>query len=136
MARFRGVPYLEPGTPIHVEDIKAWEAATGVTVSAGDVVVIRTGRWARRAEVGPWDVAKAAAGLHASVIPWLRERDIAILGGEAAQDMAPADADPAVTAADDLGPRAPPLRAHLPGDNLDREAVGRWQPRWTVTSSC
>ena len=74
-------------------------------------------------------MANAAAGLHASVIPWLRERDIAILGGEAAQDMAPADADPAVTAADDLGPR--PLHrfaliylgmALL--DNLDLEAVG------------
>ena len=129
MARFRNVPYLEPGTPIRVEDIEAWEAATGVTVSAGDVVVIRTGRWARRAEVGPWDVANAAAGLHASVIPWLRERDIAILGGEAAQDMAPADADPAVTAADDLGPR--PLHRFaliylgMPlFDNLDLEAVG------------
>ena len=100
-----------------------------MTVSAGDVVVIRTGRWARRAEVGPWDVANAAAGLHASVIPWLRERDIAILGGEAAQDMAPADADPAVTVADDLGPR--PLHRFaliylgMPlFDNLDLEAVG------------
>ena len=129
MARFRGVPYLEPGTPITIEDIEAWEAATGVTVSSGDAVVIRTGRWARRAEVGPWDVANAAAGLHASVIPWLKERDIALLGGEAAQDMAPADADPAVTAPEDLGPR--PLHRFaliylgMPlFDNLDLEAVG------------
>ena len=76
-----------------------------MTVSSGDVVAIRTGRWARRAEVGPWDVANAVAGLHASVIPWLKARDIALLGGEAAQDMAPADAEPAVTVADDLGPR-------------------------------
>ena len=100
-----------------------------MTISAGDAVVIRTGRWARRAEVAPWDVANAAAGLHASVIPWLKERDIAILGGEAAQDMAPADADPAVTVADDLGPR--PLHRFaliylgMPlFDNLDLEAVG------------
>ncbi len=104
-----------------------------MTVSASDVVVIRTGRWARRAEVGPWDVANAAAGLHASVIPWLRERDIAILSGEAAQDMAPgmapADADPAVTAADDLGPgplhRFALIYLGMPlFDNLDLEAVG------------
>ena len=128
MARFRNVPYLEPGTPIHVEDIEAWEAATGVTVSSGDAVVIRTGRWARRAEVGPWDVADAAAGLHASVIPWLKARDIALLGGEAAQDMAPADAERAVTVADDLGPR--PLHRFaliylgMPlFDNLDLEAL-------------
>ena len=129
MARFRGVPYLEPGTPITIEDIEAWEEATGVTVSSGDAVVIRTGRWARRAEVGPWDVANAAAGLHASVIPWLRERDIALLGGEAAQDMAPADADPAVMVPEDLGPR--PLHRFaliylgMPlFDNLDLEAAG------------
>lgn len=129
MARFRGVPYLDPGTAITIEDIEAWEEATGVTVSAGDAVVIRTGRWARRAEVGPWDVANAAAGLHASVIPWLKERDIALLGGEAAQDMAPADAAPAVTVPEDLGPR--PLHRFaliylgMPlFDNLDLEAVG------------
>ena len=128
MARFRNVPYLEPGTPIYIEDLEAWEAATGVTVSSGDAVVIRTGRWARRAEVGPWDVANEAAGLHASVIPWLKQRDIALLGGEAAQDMAPADADPAVTVPDDLGPR--PLHRFaliylgMPlFDNLDLEAV-------------
>ena len=30
MARFRNVLYLDPGTPIHIEDIQAWEAATGV----------------------------------------------------------------------------------------------------------
>ena len=54
MTRFRNMPYLELGTPTRVEYVEAWEAATGVTVSAGDAVVIRTGRWAGRAEVGPW----------------------------------------------------------------------------------
>ena len=129
MARFKNVPYLEPGTPIYIEDLEAWEEETGLTVSPGDAVVIRTGRWARRAEVGPWDIANAAAGLHASVIPWLKQRDIALLGGEAPQDVAPAGIDPAVTVADDLGPR--PLHRFaliylgMPlFDNLDLEAVG------------
>ena len=128
MARFKKVPYLEPGTPIYIEDLEAWGAETGVTVSSGDAVVIRTGRWARRADVGAWDIANEAAGLHASVIPWLKERDIAILGGEAPQDVAPAGIDPAVTVADDLGPR--PLHRFaliylgMPlFDNLDLEAV-------------
>ena len=129
MARFKNVPYLEPSTPIYIEDLEAWEEATGLTVSPGDAVVIRTGRWARRAEVGPWDIANEAAGLHASVIPWLRQRDIALLGGEAPQDVAPAGIDPAVTVADDLGPR--PLHRFaliylgMPlFDNLDLEAAG------------
>ena len=129
MARFKNVPYLEPGTPIYIEDLEAWEEETGVTVSPGDAVVIRTGRWARREEVGPWDIANEAAGLHASVIPWLRQRDIALLGGEAPQDVAPAGIDPAVTRADDLGPR--PLHRFaliylgMPlFDNLDLDALG------------
>ena len=43
--RLKGVPYLEPGTRIYVEDLEAWEAETGLRVSSGDAVVIRTGRW-------------------------------------------------------------------------------------------
>ena len=128
MARFKNVPYLEPGTPIYVEDLEAWEEETGLRVSPGDAVVIRTGRWARRAEVGPWDIANEAAGLHASVIPWLKARDIALLGGEAPQDVAPAGIDPAVMVANDLGPR--PLHRFaliylgMPlFDNLDLEAL-------------
>ena len=83
MTRFRNMPYLELGTPTRVEYIEAWEAATGVTVSAGDAVVIRTGRWAGRAEVGPpgtWPTRRP--GWLAVVIPRLRKPDIAILGGE------------------------------------------------------
>ena len=72
-ARLRGVPYLEPTTPIYIEDIEAWEREAGVTVSAGDVIFIRTGRWARRDAVGPWQVSGNSAGLHASVLPWLAE---------------------------------------------------------------
>ena len=33
--RLKGVPYLEPGTPIYVEDLEAWEKQAGVRVSAG-----------------------------------------------------------------------------------------------------
>ena len=47
--RLKGVPYLEPGTVITLQDIEAWEKRTGVKVTAGDAVFIRTGRWARRA---------------------------------------------------------------------------------------
>src|SRR5262245_11845187 len=52
--RLRNVPYLEPGTPIYVEDLEAWEKKSGVTISAGDVMLVRTGRWARRSALGPW----------------------------------------------------------------------------------
>lgn len=49
----KGVPYLEPGAAIFPEDLDAWEKKTGLRVKPGDVVLIRTGRWARRVEKGP-----------------------------------------------------------------------------------
>ncbi len=88
--RLRGVPYLEPGTAIYTEDLAAWERRAGVRVAAGDVLLIRTGRWARRDTVGPWSVdEQGAAGLHVSCAKWLRDRDIAILGSDAASDVMP-----------------------------------------------
>ena len=89
IARLKGVPYLEPGTRIFVEDLEAWEKQAGVKVSAGDAVFIRTGRWVRRAKLGAWNAGLEAAGLDASVIPWLKRRDVALLGSEAAQDASP-----------------------------------------------
>src|SRR5262249_33251107 len=62
----RGVPFLEPGTPIYVEDLEAWEKKSGVKIESGDAVLLRTGRWARRDKLGPWNVGQTAAGLHAS----------------------------------------------------------------------
>ena len=85
----RGVDYLEPSTPIYVEDLEAWEAFAGVTIGSGDALLVRTGRWARRDDVGPWAYGQGGAGLHASVLPWLRERDVAILVGDAVNDVQP-----------------------------------------------
>ncbi len=85
----RGVDYLDPSTPIYVEDLEAWEEFAGVTIGSGDALLVRTGRWARRDDVGPWAYGQGGAGLHASVLPWLRERDVAILVGDAVNDVQP-----------------------------------------------
>jgi kynurenine formamidase len=91
--RLKGVPYLEPGTPIYAADLEAWEKKVGVKVSAGDALFVRTGVWARRKAVGPWLRGRAeggrSAGLDPSVIPWLKQRDIAILGSDHPQYVAP-----------------------------------------------
>jgi len=87
--RLKGVDFLEPGTPIYVEDLEAWEKKAGVKTSSGDAVLIRTGRWARRAKVGPWAVGQNAAGLHASVAPWFKARGVALVGSDAAEDVTP-----------------------------------------------
>ena len=89
LPRLNGVPYLEPQTPIYIEDIEAWEREAGVRVSEGDAIFVRTGRWARRAELGPWQVSGNSAGLHASVLPWIKERGVAFVGSDAATDVMP-----------------------------------------------
>src|SRR5262245_7093640 len=87
--RLRNVEYLEPGTPIYAEDLEAWEKKTGIKVGPGDAILVRTGRWARRAKLGPWNVAQNAAGLHASVAPWIKARGVAFLGGDVGSDVVP-----------------------------------------------
>jgi len=89
MARLKGVDYLEPGTRIYPEDLEAWEKKARVKVSSGDVMIVRTGRWARRDAKGPWPITQGLAGLHMSCAKWLHARDIAILGGDGAQDVLP-----------------------------------------------
>ena len=88
----KGVPYLEPGTAIYPEDLDAWEKKTGVHIKSGDVVFIRTGRWARRVDKGAWNLAERA-GLHATSVAWLHKRDIAILGSDASSDVRPSQVE-------------------------------------------
>ena len=81
IARLKGVPYLAPGDRIFAEDLEAWEKKAGVRVAPGDALVLRWGRYGRRAKLGPDD---GAAGLDNSVLPWLKRRDIALLVWETA----------------------------------------------------
>jgi hypothetical protein len=89
MPLLKNVKYLEPRTPIYPADLEAWEKFANVKIGNGDAVLIRTGRWAMRAEKGPWNSAREGAGLHVSVMPWLKQRDIALLGGDAVNDVQP-----------------------------------------------
>lgn len=60
-------------------------------VGEGDIVLISTGRDARRREHGPWDPnVVGLAGLDAECVPWLAERDLAVLGGDGVSDVLPA----------------------------------------------
>ena len=50
--RLRGVNWLEPTTPIFVSDLEQWEQFANVRVAPGDVLLVRTGRWALRRRKG------------------------------------------------------------------------------------
>jgi kynurenine formamidase len=79
--KLKGVPYLDPGTRIFPEDLEAWEKMAGVKVTAGDALILRWGKWARRTKVGP-QAGDEAAGFDNSVMPWLKKRDIGLLAWE------------------------------------------------------
>ncbi len=89
MPRFLGIDFLEPGTAITVNDLEAWEKASGVTVGAGDALLVRTGRWKKVAEDGQWNFIQEAAGMHASVARWLKKRDVAVIGCDGVSDVMP-----------------------------------------------
>lgn len=138
LPRLKGVPYLEPGTPIYPSDIEAWEKIAGVKVSAGDALFIRTGRWARRLALGPFDTNRTArrSGPSASMIPWLRQRDVALLGGDVPPSLAPSDVEGETGAVHDFA--LVYLGVHI-FDNCDLEALAeaaaarkRWEFLLTV----
>jgi kynurenine formamidase len=120
MPRFQGVDSLEPGTAITVADLEGWEKKTGVKVSSGDVLLVRTGRWKRVREKGQWNFLERAAGLHASVAKWLRARDVAVIGCDGVSDVMPSNTEGLANPLHELvlvGLGMPIL------DNLDLEAV-------------
>jgi kynurenine formamidase len=94
MPRLKGVDYLEPGTPVLASDIEAWEQQAGVRIEPGDIVLVRTGRWAPRPGGVPgMQIQGGSAGVHVSALPLLRERDAAALGTDVGLDVSPSGVD-------------------------------------------
>lgn len=87
--RLRGVPYLEPDDVIEPDELTAAERAAGLRVETGDILLVATGRDARRAEHGPANPLDGLAGLHPECALWLRERDVAVLGCDGISDALP-----------------------------------------------
>jgi len=87
--KFFGVDYLEPGRIITTEDILNWEKKNGITIGSGDALLIKTGRWKAVQEKGQWNFVESAAGMHASVAEFLKERDVAIIGCDGVSDVMP-----------------------------------------------
>ncbi|MFJ6835951.1 cyclase family protein [Streptomyces sp. NPDC091209] len=91
--RLRGVPWLEPGDSVTTEDLVAAEAAQDVRVGAGDLLFVRVGHRRRRAEHGPWEAARARAGMHPGAVGFLADRRVVALGGDGNNDTAPSPVD-------------------------------------------
>ncbi len=92
--RIRKVEWLELGDRIFPEELDAAERDHKVRVEEGDVLLIRTGRAARRKQKGGWDTwREGIPGLDASCLTWLHERRIAVLGSDAVSDVGPSGID-------------------------------------------
>ena len=63
---------------------QAQGVSAGVKVSSGDVILLRTGRWARREKVGPFNTL---SGYDASFLPFLKDRDVALIGADSASEV-------------------------------------------------
>jgi kynurenine formamidase len=81
--------WLEPGTAIHREDLEALEKLEHVKVSEGDVILLYTGRWKRRAALGAWPRETGFAGYHADVAFFLHERGVSFIAGDGPNDVVP-----------------------------------------------
>ena len=81
--------WLEPGTPVTWADLETLEEIEGVRVSEGDVILLYTGRWKRRAALGPWPTSEGVAGYQADVAYFLKERGVSFIGHDMYNDVSP-----------------------------------------------
>jgi kynurenine formamidase len=87
--RVVGKDWLDPGEAIYTEDLEAAENAQDLRVEEGDILLIYTGRHRRRERVGEAGFGGDLAGLHASCLPWLHDRHVALLGCDGISDVTP-----------------------------------------------
>ena len=85
----RDANFLEPGERVTVAELEAAEARQGVRVEAGDILLVRTGRDLRKESRGAGAPMDGLAGLDAGCLPWVRERDVAIIGCDGVTDAMP-----------------------------------------------
>jgi kynurenine formamidase len=87
--RLRGVNWLEPSEVVTTQELEDAERAEGIQLEEGDILLVRTGHYRRRLELGPWDAAVAKAGLEPDAMRLLHSRRIAVAGFDGDGDVIP-----------------------------------------------
>jgi kynurenine formamidase len=81
IARLRGVEtFCEVENPITPAELDDAARTQGVTVTSGDIVLVRTGWWARFLETG--DGAEPGAGLDWTCASWLHDHEVAAVAAD------------------------------------------------------
>jgi kynurenine formamidase len=86
-----GLPWLPADHSITRAELEQGEEAAGVSVEAGDALFVHTGLTARLTP-SPDDPAHRA-GLGVDAVLWLRERDVALFGGDCVELLPGPDPD-------------------------------------------
>lgn len=87
----RGQAFVDPAHPITAADLDTAEARQASPVRPGDLLIVSTGREARRdANGGQLDPFVSLAGMHPNCLAWLHKREIALLASDAISDPMPA----------------------------------------------
>jgi kynurenine formamidase len=82
--------WLAAGEGVVPEDLEAAEKAQGVRVEPGDILLVRTGYYARRRAEGPRSPLRdGSPAVHVAALPWIRERSVAMLGTDTHNDVSP-----------------------------------------------
>jgi kynurenine formamidase len=86
----QGRKHLDDGEAVFPDDLDRCEELQQVRVRSGDILLVRTG-YRLHSPRGPATRAGGYPGLQASCLPWLRERDVALLATDTAADVHPND---------------------------------------------
>ncbi len=90
VAAAQGVQHLDGGAIVTRAQLEDAERALGVDVGAGDILMIATGRDARRrAAGGALNPGAGMAGVHPDCLAFFKEREIALLGSDGISDPMP-----------------------------------------------
>ena len=81
--------WVEPGTAIRAAYLVRLEEIQGVRVEPGDVILLHTGRWKRRAALGPWPTPEGVAGYHADVAYFIQAHGVSFICHDMWQDVYP-----------------------------------------------
>jgi kynurenine formamidase len=84
--RALGRDFLDTDEVVTADDLAATEEAENVSVEPGDVLLVSWGREARRRAKKGFD---GFSGLHPDCLPWLHERQVAVLGSDGISDPMP-----------------------------------------------
>jgi kynurenine formamidase len=95
-AGWRGIAALEPGSAVEPDELVRIESEQGSAVRPGDAVFLRTGGSFSESSGSTgarWNWQAAKSGWSATCLEWLHQRDVALIGHDGSNDVAPSGYD-------------------------------------------